>query len=59
MAAPQGSAARGPAAHDAATGRDVPTNTAPGRLALGWLLVGVPLAYGVTQTLTRVAQLFQ
>ena len=53
MAAPHGSAARGSAAHD------VPTNTAAGRLALGWLLVGIPLAYGVTQTLTRVAQLFQ
>ncbi|MFW3385036.1 MULTISPECIES: MFS transporter small subunit [Kocuria] len=28
------------------------------RLALGWVLVGVPLAYGVTMTLTRVTALF-
>lgn len=29
------------------------------RVALGWVLVGVPLAYGVTMTLTRAAALFQ
>ncbi|WP_441005561.1 MFS transporter small subunit [Kocuria rhizosphaericola] len=28
------------------------------RLALGWILVGVPLAYGVTATLIRVGALF-
>ncbi len=28
------------------------------RLALGWVLVGVPLAYGVTATLMRAAALF-
>lgn len=28
------------------------------RLALGWVLVGVPLAYGVTMTFTRVTALF-
>ncbi|WP_438612837.1 MFS transporter small subunit [Kocuria arenosa] len=28
------------------------------RLALGWVLVGVPLAYGVTMTLMRVTALF-
>ncbi|WP_438612532.1 MFS transporter small subunit [Kocuria oxytropis] len=28
------------------------------RLALGWVLVGVPLAYGVTATLVRVSALF-
>ncbi|SDS98054.1 hypothetical protein SAMN04489743_1369 [Pseudarthrobacter equi] len=33
-------------------------NTATGKLALGWALVGVPLAYGVYETLTRVAALF-
>lgn len=33
-------------------------NTAAGKLALGWALVGVPLAYGVYETLTRVAALF-
>lgn len=52
-------ASPGSAAHAGSDRHDVPTNTAVGRLALGWLLVGVPLAYGVTQTLARVAQLFQ
>ncbi|WP_449274656.1 MFS transporter small subunit [Kocuria arenosa] len=28
------------------------------RLALGWVLVGVPLAYGVTMTLMRATALF-
>lgn len=28
------------------------------RLVTGWLLVGLPLAYGVYQTLLRVAKLF-
>lgn len=28
------------------------------QLALGWALVGIPLAYGVFQTLTRVSTLF-
>jgi hypothetical protein len=42
-----------------AMAHDVPTNPAVGRLAAGWLLVGVPLLYGIFQTLTRVAQLFQ
>ncbi len=29
-----------------------------GKVAIAWTLVGVPLAYGVFQTLTRVAALF-
>lgn len=29
-----------------------------GRLVIAWGLVGVPLAYGVYETLTRVAALF-
>ncbi|WP_425582990.1 MFS transporter small subunit [Zhihengliuella alba] len=29
-----------------------------GRVAFGWLLVGVPLLFGVWQTLLRVGQLF-
>ncbi|MBT2248841.1 hypothetical protein JHV56_09050 [Arthrobacter sp. BHU FT2] len=33
-------------------------NTAAGKVAVGWALVGVPLAYGVYETLTRVAALF-
>ena len=28
------------------------------RLVLGWGLVGVPLAYGISQTLIRVSALF-
>lgn len=28
------------------------------RIAVSWLLVGVPLAYGVFQTLSRAAALF-
>lgn len=38
---------------------DVPVNSATGRLVFGWLLVGIPLAYGVITTLSRVGQLFQ
>lgn len=29
-----------------------------GKLVIAWALVGVPLAYGVYETLTRVAALF-
>ena len=29
-----------------------------GKLAVAWALVGVPLAYGVYETLTRVTALF-
>jgi hypothetical protein len=29
-----------------------------GKLTIAWALVGVPLAYGVYETLTRVAALF-
>ncbi|WP_425481757.1 MULTISPECIES: MFS transporter small subunit [Arthrobacter] len=32
--------------------------TSNARVVLSWLLVGVPLAYGVFQTLTRAAALF-
>ncbi|MDQ0754030.1 hypothetical protein [Arthrobacter sp. B3I4] len=38
-------------AHDAA-------KASTGRLAVAWALVGVPLAYGVYETLTRVTALF-
>ena len=37
---------------------DTPVNPSTGKLAVGWALVGVPLAYGVYETLTRVAALF-
>ncbi|WP_197273495.1 MFS transporter small subunit [Arthrobacter sp. ZBG10] len=40
-----------PAAH-------TPVNASTGRLAVAWALVGVPLAYGVYETLTRVSALF-
>ncbi|WP_181405832.1 MFS transporter small subunit [Pseudarthrobacter phenanthrenivorans] len=40
------------------TGAQPPTKASAGRLAVAWALVGVPLGYGVFQTLTRVAALF-
>ncbi len=39
-------------------GANQPVNRSTGRLILGWVLVGIPLAYGVFQTLTQVAALF-
>lgn len=35
-----------------------PVKVSAGRLTIAWILVGIPLAYGVFQTLTRVAALF-
>jgi hypothetical protein len=35
-----------------------PARPSTGRLVLGWVLVGIPLAFGVFQTLTQVAALF-
>lgn len=29
-----------------------------GRIVVAWLVVGIPLAYGVSMTLVRAAQLF-
>lgn len=40
------------------SGTDTPVQASTGKLAVGWALVGVPLAYGIYQTLTRVAALF-
>jgi len=34
-------------------------SSSPVVLALAWLLVGAPLIYGVVQTLSKVAALFQ
>ena len=34
------------------------THTPVGLIALAWTLVGVPLAYGLYQTVTRAAALF-
>lgn len=39
-------------------GADAPVKASTGRLTLAWALVGVPLAYGVYETLTRVPALF-
>ena len=39
-------------------GTQAPVKVSTGKLAVAWALVGVPLAYGVYQTLTRVAALF-
>ena len=35
-----------------------PTHTPTGLIAFAWTLVGVPLAYGLYQTVTRAAALF-
>ncbi|MEQ4519523.1 hypothetical protein ABLI39_09190 [Pseudarthrobacter sp. B907] len=39
-------------------GAQAAVKASTGRLAVAWALVGVPLAYGVYETLTRVAALF-
>ncbi|NUT72829.1 hypothetical protein [Pseudarthrobacter sp. C4D7] len=39
-------------------GAHQPVNKSTGRLVVAWILVGIPLAYGVFQTLTQVAALF-
>jgi hypothetical protein len=39
-------------------GAQAPAKGSTGRLGLAWALVGVPLAYGVYETLTRVGALF-
>ena len=39
-------------------GAQAPVKVSTGKLAVAWALVGVPLAYGIYQTLTRVAALF-
>lgn len=41
-----------------APGGQASVKVSVGRLVIAWALVGVPLAYGVFQTLTRVAALF-
>jgi hypothetical protein len=37
---------------------DTTTTTSPALVALAWLLVGVPLAYGLWQTLVKASALF-
>lgn len=39
-------------------GHSVPVNTNPGLLAASWLVVGVPLVYGIYQTLLKASKLF-
>lgn len=48
-----------PASPRTTTESPVPVHLAPARLAFGWLLVGIPLVYGIITTLSRVGQLFQ
>lgn len=38
-------------------GADTPVTASP-RLTIAWALVGLPLAYGVYETLTKVTALF-
>ncbi|MCX6497640.1 MAG: hypothetical protein NTU93_02420 [Arthrobacter sp.] len=40
------------------SGAQESVNASAGKVAVAWALVGVPLAYGVYETLTRVAALF-
>jgi hypothetical protein len=40
------------------TASPTPVNPSTGKLVVAWALVGVPLGYGVFETLTRVAALF-
>lgn len=42
--------------HSTSTANETPTS--PLLIALAWLLVGVPLAYGLWQTLVRASALF-
>lgn len=39
-------------------GAQAPAKASIGKLTIAWALVGIPLAYGISQTLTRVAALF-
>ncbi len=41
-----------------ATDNRQPTHTPVGLIAFAWTLVGVPLLYGLYQTVTRAAALF-
>ena len=49
-----GTAGTGPAA----TGNQQPTHTPTGLIAFAWTLVGVPLAYGLYQTVKTASSLF-
>ena len=42
----------------APTGNQQPTHTPTALIAFAWTFVGVPLAYGLYQTVTRAAALF-
>lgn len=39
-------------------GASTPTTTSPALVGLAWLLVGVPLLYGLWQTLVKASALF-
>lgn len=41
-----------------ASGGNPPAGSSSAVLALAWLVVGVPLAYGIFQTLLKAAKLF-
>ena len=36
-----------------------PSTTSPALVALAWALVGIPLAYGLVETLRKAADLFE
>jgi hypothetical protein len=47
-----------PDAHDAHDGPEVPMPNVTARLIFAWTFVGVPLAYGVFETMKKAAALF-
>ena len=47
-----------PTGTPASTGDQRPTHTPTALIAFAWTFVGVPLAYGLYQTVTQAADLF-
>jgi hypothetical protein len=45
--------------HEARSDSDRPRNSLPVLITFAWLFVGVPLAWGVTQTAVKSADLFR
>jgi hypothetical protein len=58
MSSSVSSAGSTPAGDPAGPGSEQPTSTPTGLIAFAWALVGVPLAYGLYQTVRTAADLF-
>ncbi|WP_432548655.1 MFS transporter small subunit [Kineococcus sp. SYSU DK004] len=52
------STANSSAGGSAGGGGGAVTDRSTGRVVLGWALVGIPLAYGLVETLVRASRLF-